>query len=118
MTALAILEIEKSQMRDDIPEFAVGDSISIAKSVVEGKKKRLQKFEGVVVKIQGGYSRVNVTIRRIIDNIGVEKTFLIHSPLISEIKVVRRGKVRRAKLHYLRERIGIKASRVKAAFKA
>ena len=114
MTAQAILDIEKKQMRQDIPEFVVGDTVAIVKAIVEGKKKRLQKFEGIVIKIQGGYSRKSVTIRRIIDSIGVEKSFLIHSPLIEQIKVVRHGKARRAKLHYLRERIGVKATRVKA----
>jgi large subunit ribosomal protein L19 len=114
MTSQAIIEIEKKQMRQDIPQFIVGDTIAIMKAMLEGKKKRLQKFEGIVIKIQGGLSRTNVTLRRIIDGIGVEKTFLIHSPLIEEIKVVRHGKARKAKLHYLRERIGVKATRVKA----
>lgn len=108
-----IEEIEKAQMKETVPELNVGDTVNVSKIIVEGEKKRTQKFEGLIVKIQGRYSRTRFTVRKIIGKIGVEKTFLLHSELVPEIVVLKRGKVRRAKLNYLRERIGIKANRVK-----
>lgn len=108
-----IEEIEKAQMKESVPELSVGDTVNVSKIIVEGEKKRTQKFEGLIVKIQGRYSRTRFTVRKIIGKIGVEKTFLLHSELVPEVTVLKHGKVRRAKLNYLRERIGIKANRVK-----
>ena len=112
MTAIEIQALETSWMKETVPEINVGDTVSIGWTIVEGKKKRVQKFEGTVIKTTGIRSRAAVTVRKIIEKIGVEKTFLIHSPLIADVKVLSRGKVRRARLHYLRQRVG-KATRVK-----
>jgi large subunit ribosomal protein L19 len=109
-----IIEFEKSQEKKSLPSVQVGDTINVSKVIIEGKKKRIQKFEGTVVKLQGSSSRRSVTIRKIIGGVGVEKSFLLHSPLLSDIKTIRRSKVRRAKLYYLRDRIGAKANRLKA----
>lgn len=111
--AQLIEKIEKEQMKQNVADFKVGDTIRVSKVIVEGKKKRIQKFEGLVTKIQGRNSRLRFTVRRVIDKIGVEKTYLLHSDLVPEIEILSKGKVRRAKLHYLRERIGSKATRVK-----
>jgi large subunit ribosomal protein L19 len=108
-----IEELEKEQMKKDLQQFNIGDTVVVSKIIREGKKERIQKFEGIVIKKQGRFARENFTVRKIIDGIGVEKTFLINSPLVPEIKVVKRGLVRRAKLFYLRSRIGAKATRVK-----
>lgn len=110
-----ITEFEKSQMKDSLPELNVGDTIEIHKLIVEGKKERIQRFEGILIKKTGKYSRESVTVRKIIDKIGVEKTYLLHSPTLKEIKVIKRGKVRRSRLYYLRDRVGAKATRVKSA---
>lgn len=108
-----IEEIEKKQMKETVPELNVGDTVRVSKMIVEGKKKRIQKFEGVVIKMQGHMSRLSFTVRKVIDRVGVEKSFLLHSSQVPEVEVLRRGKVRRAKLHYLRDRVGVKATRVK-----
>ena len=105
-------EIEREQMRDDIPEFGPGDTVRLQIKVSEGGKERLQPFEGIVIKRQGGWIRETFTVRKISHGVGVEKTFPVHSPNLGSIEVVRRGDVNRAKLYYLRERKG-KASRVK-----
>ncbi len=111
---LLIREIEASELKQEaIPEVHVGDTVVVSTTIIEGKKKRTQRYEGVVVKIQGDKNRHAFTVRRVIDRIGVEKSFLFHSPLVSEVKVTKRGKVRRARLNYLRERIGVRANRVK-----
>ncbi|MEJ6950476.1 50S ribosomal protein L19 [Natronospora cellulosivora (SeqCode)] len=107
-----IKDIENSQLRDDIPEFNAGDTLKLMIKVVEGGKERLQPYEGVVIKRQGGGARETFTIRKISHGVGVEKTFPVHSPKLAEINVLRRGDVRRAKLYYLRERKG-KAARIK-----
>lgn len=107
-----IRALEKDQMRSDVKKFNVGDTIKVHYRIIEGTRERVQVFEGTVVKIQGGGSRQTFTVRRISYGIGVERTFLINSPRIAEIKVVRKGKVRRAKLYYLRDRQG-KAAKVK-----
>lgn len=109
-----IIEFEKSQEKADIPQIDIGDMLRISKVIVEGKKQRIQKFEGTVIKIQGTSSRKSITVRKVIDSIGVEKTFLLHSPLVPEIKTLKKSKVRRAKLYYLRDRVGAKANRLKA----
>src|SRR5690554_1436069 len=107
-----IREIEKEQMRDDIPEFAPGDTVRLMVKVVEGGKERLQPYEGVVLKRQGGGNRESFTVRKISHGVGIERTFPVHSPKLADFKVIRRGDVRRAKLYYLRERKG-KAARIK-----
>ena len=108
----AIQAIEQQQLRKDIPEFNVGDTVRVHAKVVEGKRERIQVFEGTVLKRQNGSSRETFTVRKMSYGVGVEKTFPLHSPRIEKIEVVRRGKVRRAKLNYLRNRVG-KAAKVK-----
>jgi large subunit ribosomal protein L19 len=107
-----IREIETAQLKDNIPSFNVGDTVRVYAKVVEGTKERIQMFEGVVLKRQGGSSRETFTVRRVSYGVGVEKTWPVHSPRIDRIEVVRYGIVRRAKLNYLRDRIG-KAAKVK-----
>ena len=106
-----IRELEKEQLRTDLPKLQVGDSVRVFVKVVEGNRERLQNFEGTVIKIQGGAVRKSFTVRRISYGVGVERTFPYNSPRIGRIEVVRHGQVRRAKLFYLRDRIG-KASKV------
>ena len=114
MASNIIQEIEKEQMRKDpLSPFGVGDTVKVARSIVEGKKKRTQYFEGIVIKKQKKHSRESFTVRKVIDGIGVERMFLVHSPLLTEIQVIKKGSVRRAKLHYLRERLGSKMMRIK-----
>ena len=107
-----IKDIEKRQLRDDIPEFVPGDTLRLMVKVIEGGKERLQPYEGVVIKRQGGGVRESFTVRKVSHGFGVERTFPVHSPKITSITVVRRGDVRRAKLYYLRDRKG-KAARIK-----
>lgn len=109
-----IREIEQSQLRNDVPEFAVGDTVKVYLKIKEGKRERVQLFEGVVLKRQGGGIRETFTVRKISFGVGVEKIMPVHSPRIEKIEVTRKGKVRRAKINYLRERRG-KAAKVKAA---
>ena len=107
-----IRTIEQEQLRTDIPDFRVGDSVRVEVKVVEGTRERLQAYEGVVIARHNGSIRETFTVRRTSYGVGVERTFPLHSPRIAEIKVMRRGKVRRAKLYYLRELTG-KAAKVK-----
>ncbi len=107
-----IRKIEEEQMKSEIPEFHVGDTVRVSAKVIEGNRERTQVFEGVVLKRQGGSSRETFTVRKNSNGIGVEKTWPLHSPIVEKIEVVRRGKVRRAKLNYLRDRVG-KAAKVK-----
>src|SRR5690554_6098401 len=107
-----IASIEQQQLKNDIPEFNVGDTVKVHAKVVEGKRERIQIFEGVVLKRQNGGLRETFTVRKISYGVGVERTFPLHSPRIAKIEVVRKGKVRRAKLNYLRDRVG-KAAKVK-----
>ena len=107
-----IKSIEAEQLKNEIPAFNVGDTIRVYAKVVEGEKERLQMFEGVVIKRQNGGVLETFTVRRIASGVGVERTWPIHSPRIDRIEVVRRGIVRRAKLYYLRDRVG-KAAKVK-----
>ena len=107
-----IRSIESAQLRTDIPEFRVGDTLRVQVKVVEGSRERLQAFEGVVIAMRNGGIRETFTVRRVSYGIGVERTFPLHSPRLDKITVLRRGKVRRAKLYYLRERSG-KAAKVK-----
>ena len=105
-------DIEKSQLKDKIAEFKVGDTIKVYSKIIEGDKERLQAYEGIVIKRQGASNRKTFTVRKLVQGVGVERTFVLHSPRIDKIQVVRSGKVRRAKLYYLRERTG-KATRIK-----
>lgn len=107
-----IRELEKEQLRTDLPKLEIGDTVRVAVKVVEGNRERLQNFEGIVIKMQGGGIRKTFTVRRISYGVGVERTFPYNSPRIGKIEVVRHGVVRRAKLYYLRERTG-KAAKIK-----
>ena len=104
--------IDRSSMRDDVPDFAPGDTLKVHVKVVEGNKERVQVFQGVVIRRSGGGVRETFTVRKLSSGVGVERTFPLHSPIIDRIEVFTRGDVRRAKLYYLRDRIG-KAARVK-----
>ncbi|MGI6213151.1 MAG: 50S ribosomal protein L19 [Christensenellales bacterium] len=104
--------VEKEGMKENVPEFKIGDTVKVFVKVVEGTRERLQAFEGTVIARKNGSIRETFTVRRLSFGIGVERTFPLHSPKIDHIEVVREGKVRRAKLYYLRERTG-KAARVK-----
>lgn len=104
--------IEDEQKRDDLPVFKVGDTVQVHYRIVEGTRERIQVFEGTVLKIQGGGARSTFTVRRISYGVGTERTFPVHSPRIDKLVVTRKGKVRRAKLYYLRDRQG-KAAKVK-----
>ena len=101
-----IRELEKEQLRTDLPELEIGDTVRVFVKVVEGNRERLQNFEGIVIKMQGGGIRKSFTVRRMSYGIGVERTFPYHSPRIGRIEVLRHGVVRRAKLYYLRDRSG------------
>ncbi|MDS1029926.1 50S ribosomal protein L19 [Bacillota bacterium LX-D] len=107
-----IKAIEQEQMKKDIPNIQPGDTVRVHAKVVEGDKERIQVFEGIVIARKGGSLTENIIVRRISYGVGVERTFPLHSPRIDKIEVLRHGKVRRAKLFYLRERTG-KASRLK-----
>lgn len=107
-----IEQIERDQMKTEVPEFGPGDTVRVHVRVVEGGKERIQVFEGIVIARKNGMSRSAFTVRKISNGVGVERRFPIHSPRISKIEVTRRGDVRRAKLYYLREKVG-KATRIK-----
>jgi large subunit ribosomal protein L19 len=107
-----IEDIEQSQLRDDIPDFSPGDNVKVHVRVVEGGRERIQVFEGVVIARSGAGVRETFTVRKVAFGVGVERIFPVHAPIVSEIEVVRRGAVRRAKLYYLRDRVG-KATRIK-----
>ncbi|MBM3493763.1 MAG: 50S ribosomal protein L19 [Armatimonadetes bacterium] len=104
-----IQELERSQTKEAVPLFRAGDTVRVYAKVVEGGKERLQMFEGVVIARRGTLSRTAFTVRKISHQIGVERTFLLHSPRVDRVEVIRRGRVRRAKLYYLRGVIGKKA---------
>ncbi|SEG09020.1 large subunit ribosomal protein L19 [Caloramator fervidus] len=108
-----IRAIEQEQLRTDLPNFNVGDTVRVHVKVKEGNRERIQVFEGIVLKRQNGGIRETFTVRRISYGVGVERTFPVHSPIIDKIEVVRRGKVRRAKLYYLRKKVGKAATKVK-----
>jgi large subunit ribosomal protein L19 len=105
----AIADLEQAQIRPDIPEFRPGDTLKVHVRVVEGNRTRIQVFQGVVIRRQGGGARETFTVRKISYGVGVERTFPVHSPSIDKIEVVSRGRVRRAKLYYLRELRGKRA---------
>ena len=105
-------QIESAYLRDDIPDFAPGDTVRVNVRVVEGGRERIQIFEGIVIARNGGGARASFTVRKLSFGVGVERIFPLHAPIIQSIEVVRRGDVRRAKLYYLRDRVG-KAARIK-----
>ena len=111
-----IKNIEAAQMKAEVPQFNVGDTVRVHGKIKEGNRERIQIFEGVVLKKQGGSNRETFTVRKNSNGIGVEKTWPLHSPSVDNIEVIRRGKVRRAKLNYLRDRVG-KAAKVKELVK-
>ena len=104
-----INNIETAQLKQDVTDFNVGDTIKVYAKIKEGNRERVQAFEGTVLKRQGGSNRETFTVRKNSNGVGVEKTWPLHSPTIEKIEVIRRGKVRRAKLNYLRDRVGKKA---------
>ena len=104
-----IKNIEQAQVKADVADFNVGDTIKVYAKIKEGNRERVQAFEGTVLKRQGGSCRETFTVRKSSNGVGVEKTWPLHSPTIEKIEVIRRGKVRRAKLNYLRDRVGKKA---------
>lgn len=107
-----IKSIEHEQLKNKIPELRVGNTVRVHVKIKEGNKERIQVFEGIIIKKQGGGVNATFTVRKISYGVGVEKTFLVHSPLVEKVEVVRVGKARRAKLYYLRDRVG-KASKTK-----
>ena len=106
-----IEKITASQLRDDIPEFRAGDTVRVHAKIVEGTRERIQIFQGVVIKRHGAGISATYTVRKISNGVGVERTFPVHSPRVAKIEVVRYGRVRRAKLYYLRDKVG-KAARI------
>ena len=111
-----IKNLEASQMKAEVADFAVGDTVKVHNKIKEGNRERIQIFEGTVIKRQGGSNRETFTVRKFSNGVGVEKTWPVHSPFVEKIEVVRHGKVRRAKIYYLRSRVG-KASEVKELVK-
>ena len=107
-----IKSIEHEQLKNKVPVLTVGNTVKVHVKVKEGNRERIQVFEGIIIKKQGGGSNASFTVRKISYGVGVEKTFLVHSPMVEKVEVVRVGKARRAKLYYLRERVG-KASKTK-----
>ena len=108
-----IKSIEKEQLKEAVPEFNVGDTVRVYAKVKEGNKERTQVYEGIVLKRQNGGVRETFTVRKVSNGVGVEKTWPLHSPIVQNIEVIRRGKARRAKLTYLRKRTGKAATKVK-----
>jgi large subunit ribosomal protein L19 len=106
-------DVEGAYLRDDIPAFGPGDTVKVNVRVVEGGRERIQTFEGNVIARDGGGLRETFTVRKISFGVGVERIFPVHAPIIASIEVVRRGDVRRAKLYYLRDRVGSRATRIK-----
>lgn len=104
-----IRKIEAEQLKENVPQFNVGDTVKVYGKIKEGNRERIQVFEGTVLKKQGGSTRETFTIRKFSNGVGVEKTWPLHSPNVEKVEVVRRGKVRRAKLNYLRNRVGKRA---------
>ena len=111
-----IKNLEASQMKTEVADFAVGDTVKVHNKIKEGNRERIQIFEGTVIKRQGGSNRETFKVRKFSNGVGVEKTWPVHSPFVEKIEVVRHGKVRRAKIYYLRSRVG-KAAKVKELVK-
>lgn len=101
--------VDLQNLRDDIPQFAAGDTVNVHVRVVEGNKERVQQFKGIVIKRQGSGIRETYTVRKLSSGVGVERTFPVHTPTVAKVEVVSRGDVRRAKLYYLRDRVGKRA---------
>ncbi|UCH36582.1 MAG: 50S ribosomal protein L19 [Armatimonadota bacterium] len=114
MGKVIIDQLEKEQLKTDIPEFGPGDTVRVHLRITEGGRERTQAFEGTVIGRAGGGASEQFTVRRVAHAVGVERTFLLHSPRVERIQVLRRGKVRRAKLYYLRQKVG-RAGRIKEA---
>ena len=110
-----IRSIEAEQLKSNLPDIYVGDTVRVGVIIQEGGKERTQPYEGIVIARRNGGINETITVRRIFQGVGVERVFLLHSPRIESVKILRRGKVRRAKLYYLRDRVG-KATRVKQRF--
>ncbi len=108
-----IKSIEQEQLKNNVPEFNVGDTVRVYAKVKEGNKERTQVYEGIVLKRQNGGIKETFTVRKVSNGVGVEKTWPLHSPIVQNIEVIRRGKARRAKLNYLRNRTGKAATKVK-----
>jgi large subunit ribosomal protein L19 len=104
--------VDQTRLRDDVPDFGPGDTLKVHVNIVEGTRSRVQVFEGVVIRRQGGGLQETFTVRKVSFGVGVERTFPVHTPVIEKIEVVTRGDVRRAKLYYLRDRVG-KAAKIK-----
>ena len=116
MNAEAIIRsIEAEHLKSDVPQIYVGDTVEVGVRITEGNKERVQPYKGTVIAMQNGGINETITVRKIFQGVGVERVFLLHSPMIDKIKIERRGKVRRAKLYYLRDRVG-KATRIKQRF--
>lgn len=116
MNAEAIIRsIESEQLKSDLPVIHVGDTVRVGVKIKEGNKERVQPYEGTVIAMRNGGINETITVRKIFQGVGVERVFLLHSPLVDSVKIIRRGKVRRAKLYYLRDRVG-KATRIKQRF--
>lgn len=111
-----IKSIEAAQLKETVPAFCVGDTVKVYNKIKEGTRERIQIFEGTVIKRQNGGARETFTVRKNSNGIGVEKTWPLHSPSVDNVEVIRKGKVRRAKLYYLRDRVG-KAAKVKESVK-
>jgi len=109
---LAVKDVESAQLREKLPAFQPGDDVRVTVRVVEGGRERSQPFQGVVIARRGAGLKETFTVRRVTHGVGVERTFLLHSPRVEKIELLRRGRVRRAKLYYLRERVG-KAARIR-----
>jgi large subunit ribosomal protein L19 len=105
--------VERPQLRDDLPDFRPGDTVRVHVRVVEGERERVQVFEGIVIRRRGSRLSETFTVRKISFGVGVERTFPVHSPMLAKVEVVTRGHVRRAKLYYLRSRVGKRATKIK-----
>jgi len=111
----AIRSLEADQLKSDLPEIYVGDTVRVGVRIQEGGKERVQPYEGTVIAKRNGGINASITVRRIFQGVGVERVFLVHAPRVANVKILRRGKARRAKLYYLRDRVG-KATRLKQRF--
>ena len=113
MSNKIIAELESSLLKEKKPEFQVGDTVRVKVLIREGKKERNQAFEGMVISVKGGGINKTFTVRRIFQGVAIERTFTFHSPKVTEVKVIRKGKTRRAKLYYMRGRVGTKSTRLR-----
>jgi large subunit ribosomal protein L19 len=113
MSNKIIAELESSLLKEKEPEFQVGDTVRVKVLIREGKKERNQAFEGMVISVKGGGINKTFTVRRIFQGVAIERTFTLHSPKVTEVKVMRKGKTRRAKLYYMRGRVGTKSTRLR-----